>query len=53
MCEQQFQHDVMDEQRQAVELPKQPSSQELVDFIFESMRLMNESVARQINGGRK
>lgn len=47
MCEQQFQHEVIDERRQ-VELPQQPSSQELVDFVYESLRIMNEVMAKQM-----
>ncbi len=52
MCEQQFQAEVMDEQRQS-EIPQQPSSQELVDFVFYSLKIANEVLAKQILGDNK
>jgi hypothetical protein len=52
MCEQQFQAEVMDEQRQA-EIPKQPTPKEFSDFVFYSLRLANEALAKQILGGEK
>lgn len=52
MCEQQFQAEAMNEQRQT-ELPQQPSSQELVDFVFYSLRIANQVLAKQILGGEK